>query len=209
LVPPARSHPSANGRSEQGSLSGTRPAGPNPVNPLRPQRSRRELADRLAPDLRCRYRSRKCVSPRMGITGASTATAVGNSCSPQKILAAAKTKRRTLARPERRTASGNSLRMLMSRSAVNQRAVPEANEGTLAAGPAAVPDSNTASLPIRCYSPQGAAPAALLHFTGKITGSRMKGYRIERQACRFSRQSASLVVSRYGVGLHPRQSRRT
>jgi hypothetical protein len=76
---------------------------------------------------------------------ASCGDEVGNSCSPQKILAATMAKRIALTVPKRRTASANCLGMLMSRSASAHSAVPAANAGTLAAGPAAVPDISTAS----------------------------------------------------------------
>ncbi|MGE5444504.1 MAG: hypothetical protein ACM3SR_07875 [Ignavibacteriales bacterium] len=45
----------------------------------------------------------------------------------------------------RRTATANSLGMLMSKRAVAHRAVPAAKEGTLPAKPAAVPESMTLS----------------------------------------------------------------
>ena len=64
---------------------------------------------------------------------------------PQKILAATIAKKNALIRAKTRATVARTCGTLTSRSAVAHSPVPAANEGTLPAGPAAVPDSSTAS----------------------------------------------------------------
>ncbi len=85
------------------------------------------------------------VRTRKGYAKNGSGAAVGNTCSPQKILAAVIAKRIAPIMPARRIQLANSLGTLVSRSAADHKAVPAANEGTLSARVAAVPESITPS----------------------------------------------------------------
>jgi hypothetical protein len=84
------------------------------------------------------------VRTRKGYAKNGSGDVVGSSSAPQKILVAVMTKRIEAAMPMRRTPTANSFGILISKRAVAHKAVPAANEGTLPAKLAAVPEKHYA-----------------------------------------------------------------
>src|SRR6266516_492888 len=85
------------------------------------------------------------VRTRKGYAKKGSGEEVGNTCSPQNILAAVMPKRIEPMMRARRTKPANSLGALVSKSAQDHKAVPAAKEGTLSTREAAVPTSMTLS----------------------------------------------------------------
>src|SRR6266566_8255409 len=85
------------------------------------------------------------VRTRKGYPKKGNGEEVGNTCSPQNILAAVIAKRIEPIMPTRRTQPANSLGTLVSKRAADHRAVPAANEGTLPTRVVAFPESITPS----------------------------------------------------------------
>ena len=85
------------------------------------------------------------VRTRKGYAKNGSGEEVGNTCSPHKILAAVIAKRIAATVPTRRIQLENSLGTPVSSRAADHKAVPAANEGTLSARVAAVPESITPS----------------------------------------------------------------
>jgi hypothetical protein len=109
------------------------------------------------------------VSTRNGYAKKGSGDEVGNTSSPQNILAAVVAKRTEPIMPTTRTQTANTLGTLVSRRAVHHKAVPAPNEGTLPSRFVAVPISITLDAQANTRNP---AATMLFPFRKNCSASR-------------------------------------